>query len=179
MRIHTGLLALLLVIALAACVTVPESESESDEYSNIDRLMKDASWNTVTILEEHFGGLEAASGHVIAVYPFEENDQISERSDVLIDGMIIELANAFRESGSTVSTVNRKNLSEILQELEFQSSDLVDPETQLAVGRQLGAHFIMTGTIFIEDGRDRISFQLLEVETGILIGGFAVYLVTG
>lgn len=170
-------MALLLVIALAACVTVPESES--DDYSNIDRLMKDASWNTVTILEEHFGGLEAASGHVIAVYPFEENDQISERSDVLIDGMIIELANAFRESGSTVSTVNRKNLSEILQEFEFQSSDLADPETQLAVGRQLGAHFIMTGTIFVEDGRDRISFQLLEVETGILLGGFALYLVTG
>ena len=63
--------------------------------------------------------------------------------------------------------------------MEFQSSDLVDPETQLAVGRQLGAHFIMTGTIFIEDGRDRISFQLLEVETGILLGGFALYLVTG
>lgn len=175
MRIRSGIAALLLAVGLAACVTAPES----DEYSNLDRLLKDASWNTVTILEENFGGLDAVEARVIAVYPFKENDQISERSDLLIDGLTIELANAFREAGAPVDTVYRKNLDAILQEVEFQNSDLASAEVQLAVGRQLGAHFIMTGTIFAEDGRDRISFQLLDVETGIILGGFALYLITG
>ena len=174
MRIRAGIGALLLAAVLVACVTAPDS----DEYSNLDRLLKDASWNTVTILEEHFGSFDAVEDRVVAVYPFKENDQISERSDLLIDGLTNELANAFRESGTPASTVNRKNLDAILQEVEFQNSDFASPEIQLAVGRLLGAHFIMTGTIFTEEGRDRISFQLLEVETGIILGGFALYLMT-
>ena len=172
MKSKMASLASILLIVFVGCMTT----SSADVYSDLDTLLGDAAWNTLTILSEHYEDLHTADPRIIAVYPFREENEISDDSDLFIDGMSIELANTFREDGTRVNTVNRKNLDDILQELEFQNSDLASPEVQMEVGRQLGAHFIMNGTIFWETNRNRISFQLLEVETGIILGGFALYL---
>jgi TolB-like protein len=73
--------------------------------------------------------------------------------------------------------VSRTNLDQLLQELAFQSSDLIDPATQRSVGKQLGAEIVVTGSISPVEGGKKFNFQLLEVETGAVLGGFIMYLV--
>ena len=78
--------------------------------------------------------------------------------------------------GVQVRVVSRTILDQILEELAFQSSDLVDPQTQRSVGKQLGADIVVTGVIGPADQGKKFNIQLIEVETGVVLGGFIKYL---
>jgi TolB-like protein len=45
------------------------------------------------------------------------------------------------------------------------------------VGKQLGADMVITGTIDSTEGGKKFNIQLIEVETGVVLGGFIKYLV--
>jgi TolB-like protein len=79
--------------------------------------------------------------------------------------------------GVQVRVVSRTVLDRILEELSFQSSDLVDPQTQRSVGKQLGADLVVTGVISPAEQGKKFNVQLVEVETGVVLGGFIKYLV--
>jgi len=115
----------------------------------------------------------------MVVYYFLEGGQVSPLSDTLIEGLNTETANAVAYEGIRVRVVSRTILDQILQELAFQSSDLVDPETQRSVGKQLGADIVVTGTISSSDQGKKFNIQLIEVETGVVLGGFIKYLNQG
>jgi TolB-like protein len=92
-------------------------------------------------------------------------------SDYLIDSLTTELANAVSYEEIRVNIVSRKALDRILTELAFQASDLAERDSQIAVGRQLGADLILTGTITPVGEEYKLAAQVLEVETGIVRGG--------
>jgi len=164
--------ALTLVLALAGCA----SFSGGNEFGDIDSLLDDAAWNIVEVLWNNFDDLETAPVRTVAVYYFLEGDQVSPMSDTLIEGLTTELANAVAYEGIQVRVVSRTILDQILEELAFQSSDLVDAETQRSVGKQLGADMVVTGTIGSSDRGKKFNIQLVEVETGVVLGGFIKYL---
>lgn len=56
--------------------------------------------------------------------------------------------------------------------MEFQLSALADEDSQAAVGRQLGADLILTGTIVQEEDIYVLNAQLIDVETGVVLDGF-------
>jgi TolB-like protein len=160
------------VILLSGCA----SFSGGDEFSNIDSLVEDSAWQIVEVLWYSYEDLDTAPMKTLAVYYFLEGDQVSPLSDTLIEGLNTEIANAVSYEGVQVRVVSRTILDQILEELAFQSSDLVDPQTQRSVGKQLGADIVVTGVIGPADQGKKFNIQLIEVETGVVLGGFIKYL---
>jgi len=161
-----------LVILLAGCASL----SGGDEFSNIDSLVEDAAWQIVEVLWYSYEDLDTAPMKTLAVYYFLEGDQVSPLSDTLIEGLTTEIANAVSYEGVQVRVVSRTILDQILKELAFQSSDLVDPQTQRSVGKQLGADIVVTGVIGPSEQGKKFNLQLIEVETRAVLGGLIKYL---
>ena len=82
------------------------------------------------------------------------------------------VANAVREEGMDITVVSRRNLDQIIEEISFQMSDMADPDSQISLGKQLGADIILTGTITSGDEYNKINAQLIEVESAVVLGGF-------
>jgi hypothetical protein len=160
-----------LMFVLAGCASF-----SGDEFSSIDSLVEDAAWNIIEVLWNNYEDLDTGPVKTTAVYYFLEGDQISPLSDTLIEGLTTEMANAVAYEGVQVRVVSRTVLDRILEELSFQSSDLVDPQTQQSVGKQLGADIVVTGVIGPADQGKKFNIQLIEVETGVVLGGFIKYL---
>jgi len=165
--------ALCVALVLAGCA----SFSGDYEYQDIDVLIENAAWDTVSVLWNSYEDLENGPMRNLAVYYFLEGGEISPLSDTLIEGLTTEIANAVNYEGMRVRVVSRTALDQILQELAFQSSDLVDVETQISVGKQLGAEIVVTGTISPADRGKKFNIQLIEMETGVVLGGRIVYLI--
>ncbi len=172
MKRYLSFPVLCLVILLSGCA----SFSGGDEFSNIDSLVEDSAWQIVEVLWYSYEDLETAPMKTLAVSYFLEGDQVSPLSDTLIEGLNTEIANAVSYEGVQVRVVSRTILDQILDELAFQSSDLVDPQTQRSVGKQLGADIVVTGVIGPSEQGKKFNLQLIEVETGIVLGGFIKYL---
>jgi len=167
----------LVTLCGALVLTGCASLSGDYEYQDIDTLIEHAAWDTVNILWRSYEDLETAAMRNLAVYYFLEGGEISPLSDTLIEGLTTEIANAVSYEGMRVRVVSRTTLDQILQELAFQSSDLVDAETQISVGKQLGAAIVVTGIISPIDRGKKFNIQLIEVETGVVLGGFIKYLI--
>ncbi|HON89539.1 MAG TPA: VWA domain-containing protein [Spirochaetales bacterium] len=65
--------------------------------------------------------------------------------------------------------VERKDLQKILEELELQLSGLVDEKNAAKVGYLLGAEVLITGTLYVKDGKYEIFVKLLRVSTGEIL----------
>jgi hypothetical protein len=161
-----------IMLVFAGCASLPGSY----EYRDIDSLIMDASWDTINIMSDAYDDLWEAPVRTLAVYYFLEGDQVSSMSDTLIEGLTTEIANAVAYEGVEVNVLSRTKLDRILEELAFQQSDLVDPETQRSVGRQMGAQLIVTGTIGMVERGKKFNIQVIEVDTGVVLGGLVMYL---
>ena len=110
-------------------------------------LIEEAPWEAIYILWETYDDFDTAEDRTIAVYYFMEGETPSPLNDVLIEGLTTSFANAILYEGINAKMVSRTNLDKIIGELAYQSSDLVDQDTQLTVGKQLGAQIILTGNV--------------------------------
>lgn len=173
MKQFFALVPLCVALVLAGCA----SGSGDYEYQDIDVLIEEASWETASVLWNSYKDLETGPMRNLAVYYFLESGEVSPLSDTLIEGLTTQIANTVSYEGMQVRVVSRTNLDQILQELAFQSSDLVDAVTQISVGKQLGAEIVVTGTIRPIDRGKKFNVQLIEVETGVVLGGFIMYLI--
>jgi TolB-like protein len=173
MKQTLALVTLCVALVLTGCASL----SDGDEYQDIDVLIEEAAWETVDVLWNSYEDLETGSIRNLAVYYFLEGGEVSPLSDTLIEGLTTEIANAVNYQGMQVRVVSRTTLDQILQELAFQSSDLVEAETQISVGQQLGAAIVVTGIISPIDRGKKFNIQLIEVETGVVLGGFIRYLI--
>lgn len=173
MKYSLVFVALCVALVLAGCASL----SGDYEYQDIDVLIENAAWDTVSVLWNSYEDLENGPMRNLAVYYFLEGGKVSSLSDTLIEGLTTEIANAVNYEGMRVRVVSRTALDQILQELAFQSSDLVDVETQISVGKQLGAEIVVTGTISPADRGKKFNIQLIEMETGVVLGGRIMYLI--
>ena len=163
----------LLILFFSGCASGPGI----GEYSNIDELIDESAWALMDILWESYEDLEQCEEKTLAVYYFTEGQKLSPLSDYLTNGLTTSIANAVNAEDIKVSIVSRKNLDRIIEELAFQNSDLADPDTQLTIGKQLGAGLILTGTVTRVEEIQKLNIQLIEVETAKVLGGFMMYLV--
>jgi TolB-like protein len=144
-----------LVLILSGCATeLPAAKA-----------VENVSWEIVDTLYD----MDEQS---IAVYYFTENGEPSDFSDYLINSLTSQIASAVNEEELKHKVVSRQALDRILKEMEFQLSALADEESQAAVGRQLGADLILTGTISKEYDIYVLNAQLIDVETGVVLDGF-------
>lgn len=65
--------------------------------------------------------------------------------------------------------VERENMNEIIQETEFQFSDLVDEESTVRLGNILGAEVLIVGTLYSRDKNYELFLRLIRVETAEIL----------
>jgi len=64
-----------------------------------------------------------------------------------------------------LAVVDRQNLNAIRQEMNFQYSGEVSDESMVSIGRMLGAHYIVTGTLDERGVNYRLRIRIIVVET--------------
>jgi TolB-like protein len=69
-------------------------------------------------------------------------------------------------NGEKFTVVERRDLSRLQEELDFQLSGMVSDETIQGIGKLWGARFIISGSFEPLGDRYRLSVKALEVETG-------------
>ena len=81
--------------------------------------------------------------------------------------IIEELTSEILEGGK-ITIVDRRNLAHIRQEMNLQLSGEVSDESALSIGRLLGAHYIITGTLTNMGTHQRFRIRIVNVETGAI-----------
>ena len=147
------------VIAFSSCVT-PDTDRSSQQ--DIDSMIRAAALRTLELLP-------AGEVRTLAVYYFTSEEGIHESSDYVIQGLTTELANA---GEGRVKIVSRQAVDRLVEEYKYQLSELVDKDRQVDIGKQLGADLILTGFITRGKAGYNINIQLLETETGLVLGGY-------
>jgi TolB-like protein len=148
--------AVLLALCAAASVF-----AQTKVLQGIDALAAAAADQTVKILP--------AQKKVLAVSWFTYEDEPAGISDLLTAALTTQLANRVK---GKADVVNRQAIDRILAETEFQMSELVDPASQVRIGRQLGADLILTGFIAAAGDLFKLNAQLVVVQTGVVLGGY-------
>ena len=111
----------LLVVLTASCASIGVRE----EYSDLDSLVEDTSWEVNEILWEHYEDLDEAPDRTMAVYYFTDGDGISPLSDGLVDGLTASIANALRYEDISVNMLSRRSLDRIMEEIVFQKYGII------------------------------------------------------
>ena len=146
---------LLLILVVAPAIS-------QDVVRGIDDLVEVSSTRTVDLL-----GSEDQS--VLAIYHFIIDGRRSGISGLLIDSLTTQIANLGR---GRVKVVSRRVLDRIMEEQAFRISDLAERDSQLQVGNLLGADVILTGFITAVEDLFKLNAQIVEVDTGVVRGGF-------
>jgi len=133
----------------------------------VDVVVEDAAWTTLDILAN-------VSDKTLAVYYFTSSDEDDEElSEYVRRGLTTEIANAIMYDELDLKVISRQQLDQIMEEQSFQLSDLVDEGTQVEIGELLGADLILAGQLtWIDEETCHINAQIIEVETGVVLGGF-------
>jgi TolB-like protein len=131
---------------------------------SIDEAIEVTAWETVDMLSEN-------ESRILAVYYFTLSDEKHHISEYMIDRLTTEIANVINYEELDMKIVSRQALDHILEELSFQMFDLVDKTTQVSVGKQLGADIILSGTITPIEDYYKLNVQLIEVQSGVVLGG--------
>ena len=111
--------------------------------------------------------LPAFAAEKLAILPFDANgveEDLQPLGRGIADMLITDVQRA-----EGVIVVERRQLSEVLRELELQASGFVDPDTALQVGQGVGAQRIVTGGITAAIEGMRIDARLVDVASGEVI----------
>jgi TolB-like protein len=108
----------------------------------------------------------------IAVLDFDNNSG-NPRYDPLGKGlaamMLTDLA-----AVPMLQVVERSRLADVMQELQFQQTQYVDPATAQRVGQLIGAEFVLLGSIVALEPQLQLDTRLVEVRTGEVVKTAAV-----
>lgn len=91
----------------------------------------------------------------------EEEKGWSSMGEVLSTLLVTDLENI-----SALRVVERERIDFLLEELELQSTDKVDQDTAVRVGKLVGAQSVCTGGLTRIEDKLRIDVRLVSVETG-------------
>ncbi len=146
---------LILSLLLAACSSAPESGKASEEIA----------WELSDQLEE-LPPMILAVGELESM-EIPESLQVSFRNS-----LGTRLAMALRETDQNHQVVTRDKVDQVYSEQSLALTGLTFQESQLKLGQLLGADAIVTGTmIFVKDDLYRTSIQIIDTETGVVLGG--------
>jgi TolB-like protein/tetratricopeptide (TPR) repeat protein len=106
----------------------------------------------------------------LSVLPFEQNGAVSESSVSFQDRLIDSLVNQNR-----FRVVERAKLEVILQEQKLSSTELIDKNTALRLGKLVAAQSIVTGSIIETGTGTEIVARLVDTETSEILASEDVY----
>lgn len=111
-------------------------------------------------------------------------DELPQRSMVLVlnfaspaetfSNYVIEELTDHLIIGRKVFIVDRQNLTAIRTEMDLQLSGDVSDESALSIGRLLGAHYIVSGSLTERGLNYRLRFRVISIETARIISSVIV-----
>jgi uncharacterized protein (TIGR02722 family) len=115
----------------------------------------------------------AGSQPVVAIWPIK-NDT-TEHLDDQLNTLLSDMETEFINSG-VVSVVSRERQDEMAREVGVQQQGVFDPAKAAQFGKQIGAHYFVTGKVQAVDermkGERRVQYslfmQVIEVETSLV-----------
>jgi len=127
--------------------------------------------NLDKVIENAAKGLEAtmAAGTKLAILNF------SSPSEIFSDYVIEELTGIF-VTGRKVTMIERTELALIRKEMDLQLSGDVDDKEAQAIGRQLGAQYIVSGNLTDLGNRYRFRIRAINVGTAVIQEQISLYL---
>jgi CHAT domain-containing protein/Flp pilus assembly protein TadD len=90
------------------------------------------------------------------------------------DEFLLLKINSLLQENGRIKVVEREMLDKLLEELRLSSSELVNPQMALKVGRILAARIIATGAMMRYNNKTQINFRLTDTETTALKGAVLV-----
>ncbi len=118
---------------------------------------------------EKIEGKETSYPVTIAILYFENNSMSQkERFDFLRKGLADMLINDLSHVRG-IHIVERDIIQDILEELNISTQEITDQETNLKIGKILGAKIILLGSYSAYRGQIRIDIRMVEVETGLTL----------
>jgi serine/threonine-protein kinase len=104
----------------------------------------------------------------LAVLPFSNLSKDPKFAN-LETGVEDALTQSLVESGR-FRTVERSQLDRVMNELNLNRSEYVDPATAQKIGRLIGAQYLVVGSFQVWQGQIRLNARLIRVETGEVVG---------
>lgn len=145
----------LILLLLSSCVSVLES----------NRAAEETAWQ----ISDQLKGLP---GSTVAVGDLETTDIPDSLKTTFRNDLSTSLAIAFQETEQDHRVVTRNRVDDVFAEQSMSLQGLTYQEAQIRVGQVLGADILVVGTlIWLEDDLYRSSTQLIETESGVVIGG--------
>ncbi len=69
-----------------------------------------------------------------------------------------------------ITIVDRQNIANLMEEMNFSNSQMVDQNTALTLGRMVSASYIITGAITQNQHIRTVSAKMVETETSTIVG---------
>ena len=110
-------------------------------------------------LAQAYGGQLKGAG-VVAVAMLNKTAATADLARELGDYLASDL-----KAQGLEKVVDRLYLEKVLEELDFQMSDLVDPATAVKVGKFIGARVLIVGTVYDTN----VNTRAISVETGEIL----------
>jgi serine/threonine protein kinase len=104
----------------------------------------------------------------LAVLPFSNLSKDPKFAN-LETGVEDALTQSMVESGR-FRTVERSQLDRVMNELNLNRGEYVDPATAQKIGRLIGAQYLVVGSLQVWQGQIRLNARLIRVETGEVVG---------
>jgi TolB-like protein len=138
-----------LVLMLAGCGSSPKTEAASVQGISVDTAVQQAARNIENNIE---------AGQKAVVLNFSSSSV--DFSEYVLGELSTELVN-----GRKLQVVDRRNLEAIRAEMDFQISGEVSDESAQAIGRKLGAEYIISGSLTNTGGIYRFRINTINVES--------------
>ena len=107
----------------------------------------------------------------VAVLPFESRDRQAASTDM--GKSVAELLNiALMESGNA-DMVERAELDAALNELQLSATGLTSKDSQVKLGRFIGAKILITGSLFKSGSKNFVIVKIIGTETSRVLGASA------
>lgn len=177
-------IALALALAATACTTTAQTADHTDASwlddpaasPGLDRRdLQEVFEETATSLtQSRFYRYEASAGHdrkTIAILPM--GNATSARIDGELHTLLATFEGRLSEAGG-LRVVSPQERDRLVAEVDAQTELVFEPASAAALGRRLGARFVVTGKVFdqVERAEDAhhvqyfLIVQVVEVETG-------------
>ncbi|MCP4714724.1 MAG: CHAT domain-containing protein, partial [Deltaproteobacteria bacterium] len=157
---------------LAATRKKQKAEADQARQSRIDTLVNDlaVSFKKGTAPQQQ-GDLWTTGPLTVSFIDFRAKGAPSAREGE--DDFFLLRMNALLQEQGGIQIVEREILDKLLAELKLSSTDLVNPDTAVRLGRIMAARIIATGSIMRFGADIQVSFRLTDTETTAMKGAIA------
>lgn len=97
----------------------------------------------------------------LAVLPFQFEGELAADAEYFAEHFILSAG-----SNEKITLAERKDISQLLSEIELQNLGITEEGKVSEIGELLNAEVLVTGNLFIKDGKYELFLKMLRTETG-------------